>query len=141
MEIFGIVLSVPAAFVASAVYSFVVRWLTSRLPWLAKPALGASVVVLVALLIEWCLLGVVGAVRSREIIGPLFYTLHLAVFFLCVPALANILVLRSPGGGVWKLPLIALCCAALALPVVLTQVAVSEALYGVDGSGGPYATN
>ena len=37
MEIFGIVLSVPAAFVASTVYSFLVRWLTSRFPWLVKP--------------------------------------------------------------------------------------------------------
>lgn len=141
MEIFGIVLTVPAAFVVSALYSFWVRWVASRLPWLAKLALGTSILVLVALLIEWCLLGVVGAVRIREMVGPFFYTLHLAVFFLSVPALANILVLRSPGGGVGRLLLIALCCAALALPVVLTQVAVSEALYGVDGSGGPYATN
>jgi len=141
MEIFGIVLSVPAAFVASALYSFGVRWLTSRLPWLTKPTLIASLVVLSGLVMEWCLLGVVGAVRSREIIGPLLHPLHLLVFFLSVPALANILVLRRAGGGFWRSLCVAMACAALALPVVLTQVAVSEALYGVDGSGGPYATN
>ena len=138
MEIFGIVLSVPVAFVASSVYSFVVRWLTSRLPWLAKPALVASIAVLVSLVIEWCLLGVVGAVRSREIIGPIFHPLHLAVFFLSVPALANILVLRKPGSGFWRSMMVGLFCTALALPVVLTQIAVSEALYGIDGSGGPF---
>ena len=140
MELFGIVLSVPAAFVASTVYSFVVQWLMSKLPWLTKPALIVSMVVLAVLVIEWCLLGVVGAARSHEIAGPLFYPLHLVVFFLSVPALANILVLMRPRGGFWRLLLVAMACAVFALPVVLTQVAVSEGLYSVDGSGGPYDT-
>lgn len=97
-------------------------------------------VVLAMLMIEWSLLGVVGAVGSREIVGPLFYPLHLVVFFLSVPALANVLLLMRPRRGFWRSLLVAIACAVFALPVVLTQVAVSEALYGVDGSGGPYDT-
>jgi len=100
MELFGILLSVPTAFVAATVYSFTIQRLAARLAWLVKPALITSVIVLVTLVLEWCLLGTMGAVRSREVIGPQFYAIHSAVFFLSLPALANILILGRPGSGV-----------------------------------------
>lgn len=140
MEIFGIMLAIPAAFIATTIYSLLVRWLTLRLPRLAKPVLMMSIVTLAGLVLEWCLLGAVGTVGSREIIGPAFYPLHLGVFFLSVPALANIMILRGASRGFGRLLMVGVCCAALALPVALTQIAVSEGLYGVDGSGGPYGT-
>ena len=137
MEIFGILLSVPAAFIASTLYAFLVRWLTSIYPWSLSPTIAVSIAVLVGLVLEWCILGAVGAQRSVEVIGPVFYPLHLVVFFLSIPALANILTLRKPGGGLWRSLVVGLLCAALALPVVITHIAVSETLYGIDGSGGP----
>lgn len=44
------------------------------------------------------------------------------------------------GSGIRRWLMAGVLCAALDLPLVLTQYAVSEALYGIDDSGGPYAT-
>ena len=76
--------------------------------------------------------------RSRALVGPLFYPVHLVLFLLSVPALANLLILtrRSQESQLWVET--AILCTLLALPLVVTQYAVSEALYGVDGKGGPY---
>ena len=61
-----------------------------------------------------------------------FLSIHLTLFFLSVPALATILVVKR--GETWLGSWIAVgvMCAALALPLVLTQYAVSEALFGID---------
>jgi hypothetical protein len=137
VELFGILCSVPAAFVASAIYFFVVRWLLRGLPKLRAVLIPGSTLVLVALAIEWILLGTIGVVRSRAIIGPSFYPLHLALFVLSVPALANLLIVRKASrDSAWAE--VAIFCTMLALPVVLIQYAVAEALYGIDGAGGPY---
>lgn len=140
IEIFGIILAIPAAFIASTIYAVSMRWLTSKIPWLANPVLIVSIAVLAGLAIEWCLLLVIGTMRIREIIGSAFYALHLTVFFLSIPGLANIIILRRATGGFWRLLMVGACCAALTLPIALTQVAVSAVLYGVDGSGGPDGT-
>jgi len=88
---------------------------------------------------EWGLLLAVGAVRARSILGPGFSCCHQRVFFLAVPALASILTVRRKDTllGTWFVA--GLLCSFLPLPVVLTQYGVSEALYGMDGRGGPYA--
>jgi hypothetical protein len=138
MELFGIILSIPAVFVGSVVYSFVIARFAEKFGSFKSPVLAASIIVLIALAAEWSFLGSVGAVRGREIIGPVFYPVHLAVFFLSIPALANIIVLSKPGSGVGRWLVAGVLCAVLDLPVVLTQYAVSEALYGIDDSGGPY---
>jgi hypothetical protein len=139
MELFGMMLSVPAAFVATVVYSFMISRFDTKFPSFKTPVLVASIVVLIALALEWCLLGTVGALRGREMIGPAFYPLHLTVFFLSIPALANIIVLSKPESGLGRWLAAGVLCAVLDFPVVLTQYAVSEALYGIDGSGGPYS--
>ena len=139
MELFGIAFSIPTAFAATVAYAFLVGKLLPRFPWFRKPALVASLIVLLALALEWCLLGTRGAVGCREMVGPLFYPAHLVVFLLSLPALANLVVMGKQGSPVrWLVA--GVLCAALDLPVVLTQYYVSEALYGVDGSGGPYGT-
>jgi hypothetical protein len=60
------------------------------------------------------------------------------VFFLSVPAAATVLVVKKDGTSLGSPFVAGLVCAVLALPVVLTQYAVTEALYGIDGTGGPY---
>jgi len=141
MELVGIVLFVPLAFIASGIYAYVIHFIL-RPQIVGRVALWVSTAVLVGLLLEWVVLFTMGAVSSRAIIGPTFYPLHLLIFVLSIPALANVLVIRirnsvaMPGFGAWLV--IALLCSALALPVVLTQYGVSEALYGIDGAGGPY---
>lgn len=97
----------------------------------------ASFVVLVVFVVEIALLATVGAVRSRAAIGPLFYSAHLMVFFLGVPALANVLVLRR---NVKRWYVAVPLCTLFALVLVLMQYGVSEALFGIDGDGGPFST-
>jgi hypothetical protein len=74
----------------------------------------------------------------RATIGPAFFPIHSVLFFLAVPALANLLMIKKAGTILGSWPIVALLCSALSLPVVLTQYGVAEALYGVDGAGGPY---
>jgi hypothetical protein len=139
MELFGILLSVPAAFAASLFYCLFLVNVVVRAERLRRLIWTASVAVLVIFGIEVVLLATIGAVRSRGAIGPAFYAVHIALFFLGTPALANVLVLRKPGGvrarWYWAVP----ACTLFAFALVLLQYGVSEALYGIDGMNGPFS--
>jgi hypothetical protein len=139
MELLGIVLALPVAFVASAIYAYVLRFAV-KFAFVRQTAPWGSTVVLFGLLLEWVALATMGAVQIRARIGPAFELIHLLIFFLAVPALATLLVIKKGMGesGLGWLFVVALLCSALALPVVLTQYGVTEALYGIDGTGGPY---
>ena len=131
MEIFGIVLSIPAAFVVSTVYSFLLSRVITRIDPLRRFLWMASIGVLLLFVIEVALLITIGAVRSGAILGPGFYVAHLVIFFTGPPALANVLILRNPRGifpWYWAVPV----CTAFAFVLVLLQYGVSEALYGID---------
>jgi hypothetical protein len=140
MELFGIVLAVPAAFVASVVYASILRRI--RLAGVFRRAVAwGSYVILCGLLIEWVALIAVGAVGCRTAIGPMFFILHLVIYFLAVPALVNLLVLEAPDTGWSSWLAVGVFGGMLAFPMVLTQVGVAEALYGVDGQTGPYSSS
>ena len=131
MEIFGIALSIPAAFVASTVYSFLLSKVIIRIDPLRRLMWMASIAVLLLFVIEVALLITIGAVRSGTILGPGFYVAHVVIFFTGTPALANVLILRNPRGTFrwyWAVP----ACTAFAFILVLLQYGVSEALYGID---------
>jgi hypothetical protein len=140
MELLGIVLSVPVAFVASMLYCLVIAKVISK--WIAFSRLirRASYVLLALLLVEILLLVTIGAVRSRVLLGPGFYVAHMVFFFLCTPALANILVLQQRAMVVGRWYVAGLICTVFAFGLVMLQVGVSEALYGVDDEGGPFST-
>ena len=132
MELVGIILSVPVAFVANLVYSYLLARFVVRVDWLRKIMWVASVALLVLFAAEIALLVTIGPVRSRASIGPAFYLTHLAIFLLGTPALANVLILRfrsTTFRWYWAVPL----CTLFALVLVLLQYGVSEALYGIDG--------
>jgi len=138
MELFGIILSVPAAFVASTIYSFLLANIVLRLEPLRRLMFAVSVAVLAAIALEATLLVTLGAVRVRELAGPWFYAVHLLLFVLGTPALANVIVLR-PRPKYFRSWFVAVPpCTVLALGLVLMQYAVSEALYGIDGHDGPF---
>jgi hypothetical protein len=139
MELFGIVLSVPVAFVASLVYCFILTRVIVRFPTASRWLWWMSAGILAWFCIEVALLVTMGAVGARRFLGPGFYAAHIALFFLGTPALANVLMLRERAGllGRWyaAVPL----CTAFALVLVLLQYGVSEALYGIDGGNGPFS--
>jgi hypothetical protein len=110
MEAFGILCSIPVAFVVSAVYCAILAAAIRRYESLRGPLYTASLLVLFVLVCELVLLATRGAVDSRALVGPAFYAGHVVCFIL---------------GSIF-----AFC-------LVLLQYAVFEALYGVDGTNGP----
>jgi hypothetical protein len=64
---------------------------------------------------------------------------HLAIFVLGTPSLANVIILRNSRATLrpwwWAVPV----CTVFAVALILLQYGVSEALYGVDGTDGPFS--
>src|SRR5262245_55467873 len=82
----------------------------------------ACVVVLAGLLIEVVLLITLGAVRSRGVIGPVFYVVHVVFFLLGTPALANVLLLRGRAPVIRRWYLAGVLCTTFAFCLVLLQL-------------------
>ena len=139
MEIFGIILSVTVAFAASMLYCLFLEKVVLTRTALSRPMRCASCVVLALFCIEIILLETIGTVKSRGLLGPGFYVAHLFFFFLCTPALANILVLQRRRATVSRWYVAGLICTVFAFVLILLQYGVSEALYGIDGDDGPYS--
>jgi len=139
VELFGIVFSIPVAFVMSMVYCAILAYAIRGVEWLRRWLYVVSIVLLVGFLGEVVLLATLGAVGSRAFVGPAFYVAHSVFFFLGTPALANVLLLRKRGPVVRRWYLVGALCTAFAFCLVLLQYSVSEALYGIDGTNGPYS--
>ena len=136
MELFGIMFSIPVALGMSMVYCDVVAKVLRNFARLYAFLYVPSLIALGVFVIEVVLLVSLGAVTSRAIVGPAFYVVHLLIFFLGPPALANVLVLR-PVFCKWYVA--GLVCTVFAVFLVLLQYGVSESLYGIDGFNGPYS--
>jgi len=130
VELFAVVLAVPAGFVASIIYSRILRFVLQR--WrLGGVALWCSAAVLALLVVEWPALAFAGPVQLQRATNGAFYPLHVAVFLLSTPALATVLVVKQRDTWLGSWMAVGTMCAALSLLVVLTQYGVSEALYGI----------
>jgi len=140
MEIVGIILSVPIAFVCSMLYCLLLAKVISKFQRLSYILQSLSVFALMVFVFEIVLLITIGPVRSRAILGPSFYIAHISLFFLGPPALANVLVLRAGPQLFRKWYVAGLLCTVFAFFLVLLQYTVSESLYGIDGEGGPYSS-
>lgn len=132
MELFGIALSVPVAFVASMLYCFFLDRVVLKFERPRRWLRFTSYFVLAFFAAELAMLLTLGAVRSRAIFGPSFYVVHLILFFISVPALANFLVLRQRRGFVANWYIAGALCTVFAFFLVLLQYGVSEALYGIE---------
>jgi hypothetical protein len=139
MELFGIAASIPGAFVLIALYRLILLKVVARFRWAITLLTPASYVVLGLFAVEIALLATLGAIQSRTLIGPVFFTGHTIVFFLGTPALANVIMLRKPAGPAPKWYVVSSLCTTLAFFLVLLEYHVSEQLFGIDGIGGPYS--
>jgi hypothetical protein len=138
MELFGIVLAIPAAFIASAIYAALLQRLVRDRARLSGALRAGGGVVLALLLAEGIAVVSTGAVRCRELLGPVFWVTHQALFVLGVPALVTRMALQ-PGRPWWSRWFVAAAAGAvLALAVVLLQYEVSEKLFGINGTEGPF---
>ena len=138
MELLGIVFSVPVAFVTSMIYCAVLAHKIRRFEKLRRWLYVLSLILLAGFLGELLLLVTLGATGSRAFVGPAFYVAHVAFFFLGAPSLANVLLLRSPEPLLRRWYVAGILCTASAFCLVLLQYGVSEALYGIDGTNGPF---
>ena len=140
MELFGIVLSIPVAFLASMLYSLFLKLVVIRYARPTRWLRLVSIPVLAIFAIEIVLLVSLGSVRSRGLLGPGFYVVHIFLFFLGPPALANVLVLRPRPASTSTWYVATALCTVFAFVLVLLQYRVSESLYGIDGDDGPYSS-
>ena len=138
MELFGIILSIPAAFIASIIYAFIIRKITIKLPLLILPLVWVSTFVLIIGFLEFCCLLVFGTLKLNETIGSLYCQIHTALFFLMLPAIATIMRLQNRFSILSKWYAIGSFCAVIGLCIVLQQYVVSEVLFGIDGTSGVY---
>jgi hypothetical protein len=132
MEVFGIALSVPVAFVASMLYCFFLDRVVLKFEGPRRWLLFTSYLVLICFAAELVMLLTLGSVRSGAILGRTFYVAHLTLFFLCVPSLANCLLLRQRRRFVGRWYVAGVLCTVFALFLVLLQYSVSESLYGIE---------
>jgi hypothetical protein len=137
MELFGLVLALPILVALSAGYAFFVRLVIAPRPRLAGTVRLLSLLPVVLVLAELILVASVGAVRVRQVVGPIFPALH-AVFLLIPPSLANLILLPSRSRSLLALVAAVSLSFVAGFGLILFNIAVSEALYGVDGIGGPY---
>jgi hypothetical protein len=140
MELLGIILSVPVAFACCMVYCLLLAKVICKFRRLSYVLKTFSTFVLAGFALELVFLITIGIVRSRAFWGAGFYVIHIILFFLGPPALANVLLLRN-GTRMRSLWYIAgFLCTVFAFILVLLQYTVSESLYGIDGEGGPYSS-
>lgn len=132
LELFGVLLTAPAAFVASAFHCWLLRRLIEARAFVRKPLVAASRLVLLSIVAEWASVLALGAESALRPFGISLYGIHLALFFLGTPAFANLLVLDKIGIHFRKSYLVATLCAAFAVVLVLAQYAISDVLHGID---------
>jgi hypothetical protein len=139
MELFGIVLSFPASLIAVSIYSLILRRITARRPSLSRLILWVSLSVLLLLVLEFIGVTMMGALQLRASLGATYWVAHIVLFFLAVRSLTNMLHLQKKVPFISRWYITAFICAVFTIFVVLLQIVVSEALYGIDGTGGPYS--
>jgi hypothetical protein len=133
MELFGLALSPAVALVASMLYCFFLDRVVVRFERPRRWLLFTSYVVLSFFAVELVMLEGLGAVRSSAILGrSFFYFVHLTLFFLVVPSLANFLLLNQRRRLAVGWYAAAFLCAVFAFFLALIQYSVSQSLYGIE---------
>jgi len=138
MELFGIVFSLPASFVATSIYTIILKQVLRHWTRLSKPIQWTSYLIVILVFFEVFGVAVLGTLKLRSVIGAPYYPLHLFLFVLGVPALANLLQLQKRIPVLSKWYLTAMICMVYAFGLVFLQYAVTDDLFGIDGQGGPY---
>ena len=138
MESLGITLWILGGIGAAPIFCFaLVKYIKPRLN-LARLLFYLATIGLCLFALDLLLVGVLGAVRTREFVGSAFFPIHALVTLLSAACLAGVLLLGQRNlARRWVL--VALISWMLGVFSIFYQYGVSEALYGIDGVGGPYS--
>jgi len=139
MDVFGLMLALPAVVVANLAYVLVVRFGLARFTRLRLWLLWPSYFVVVLALVDVLVVLTLGAVAARTRIGPAFWEFHLLVFVFGAPSLVNILMLTRRGIWFRHWYATAVLSCVFGVFLVFFQVSVGDALFGPDGFGGPFS--
>ena len=137
MESLGIALGLLGGLAAAPVFCLALVHFVRRMPRLAALGFWVSVAVLVVATVDVVLVLALGAVRLRAAVGPAFPFIHFVFTFGAPAALACVLLLGRRARIRWW-PAVAVLCWFVGAGTIFLQYDVSETLYGIDGSGGPY---
>jgi hypothetical protein len=137
METLGIALYLIGGLVAAPVFCLILVKVIRRFPKWASAGFWIAVPLLVGVSIEIAIVRALGIIGTRDLVGPLYFLLHVLLTFSAAPALACLLLLgrRSIKGG-W--PVAAFICWWVGAVAIFYQYNVAETLYGIGGFGGPY---
>lgn len=132
METCGILLAIPFGFFASIAYSYFATYVLVEQVQYKRILLRCSLGILIAFSLEIALVGGIGILRSRQILGPLFMVVHNVTFFLSTPAFANVILLPDRYRYKPHWLIVAFVCFGIAMFDLFYNINVHETLYGVD---------
>jgi len=141
MELFGLLFAVPVTLVTSAVYCVGAAFILTKLRVLRPVALIGSLLVGLCILTEIVLLGALGAKAAYSRLGFGFTVIHEVSFWLGPPAIATLLLLLLPiRSDTWKrrkIVVASLVCWFVCMGALFGNIAVDEAIVGID-AGVPF---
>jgi hypothetical protein len=137
MEAFGIAVVLLVGLVGAPVYCFVLAKFVQPFPALAFFAFWMAAPLVALFVVEILLVITFGILGTRALIGPGFFLTHAVLSLAIGPALACVALLGHRGIARWW-PLVAVVCWFVGAAAIFYRYNVAEALYGVDGFGGPY---
>ena len=138
MESLGIAIFMLTGIVAAPVFCLVLVKLVRPHPRVSLVIFYYALALLLLFAIDLLLVGTLGAVKVRAIVGPAFMPLHALLMLGSAPALACASLLGQKSLARWW-PVVALLSWILGVFSIFQQYGVAEALYGIDGEGGPYS--
>ena len=138
MELFAVTVWILGGMVAAPMFCFVLATFIRPRTALARILFYPAVCGLCLFVLEVLAVGLLGAARSRELIGPMFFPLHSLVTLMSAAFLASSLLL-GPRNVAQRWLAVAVVSWILGVFSILYHYGVAEALYGIDGVGGPYS--
>ena len=138
MESIAIALWIVGGLVAAPIFCFVLATFIRPRPKLARFLFYPAAFGLCLFVLDLLAVGLFGAVRSRELMGVLFFPIHTFVTLMSAAFLAGSLLLGQRNIAHRWLA-VAVVSWMLGVFSIFYQYGVAEALYGIDGEGGPYS--
>jgi hypothetical protein len=135
MELFGLLLAVPATMVLSTIYTAIALWSFGRWPLAKKVALPFSYGIVALVGVEFLLLAVFGAKSAFVHLHHAYTALHFVVFLLAPPAIANLVLHLTAKKNMkrWhQFTSGVACCWLACMTALLGNIVIDEAIVGVD---------